>query len=124
MPSPTRRARSILVVVLLLTASAATCSAHDPGTSTRIEAAWLELGPGGAVITRAITREGACPRARVDGRSVGMAERARPGPGFPVLSCEFTLADEVRRVVVAGRELDVPDHPHGGSRCWATPDAA
>jgi hypothetical protein len=111
MPSPNRRARSFLLVALLLIASAATCSAHDPGTSTRIEAAWLELGPGGAVITRAITREDACPRARVDGRVVGMAERARPGPNFPVLSCEFTLPQEVRRVVVAGDELEVPDRP-------------
>ena len=111
MPSPNRRARSILVVALLLIASAATCSAQDPGTSTRVEAAWLELGPGGAVITRAITREDACPPARVDARIVVMAQRARPGPNFPVLSCEITLPEKVRRVVVRGHELEVPDGP-------------
>jgi hypothetical protein len=109
MPSPSRRARSILFVVILVMASAVTCAARDSGSSAQVEAVWLEFGPQGSLITRAITSEEACPRARFDGSTVGMAERAGPGPNFPVRSCEVTVPPGVRRVVVAGEELAVPD---------------
>jgi hypothetical protein len=111
MPSSSRRARSISLVVILVMASAATCAARDSGTSAQIEAAWLELGPQGALITRAITREAVCPPARLDGRTVGMAERAGPGPNFPVRSCEVAVPRTVGRVVVAGHALAVPHGP-------------
>lgn len=111
MTSPSRRARSLLCAVILVMASAATCAARESGTSMQVDAVWFEFGPQGALIARAVTSAEACPHAHLDGRTVRMGERAGPGPNFPVRSCEVPVPPGVRRVVVAGEELAVPDGP-------------
>jgi hypothetical protein len=73
------------------------------------EAAWVELGPSGAVLARAITKADACPELAVDGVVARMDERAAPGPpDYPVRSCQTTLPRDAKRVVLAGRRLPLP----------------
>jgi Calcineurin-like phosphoesterase len=85
--------------------------AHVPQTLSRsaLEAAWVELGPSGAVLARAITKAGACPKLRVDRVARRMQERAAPSlPDYPVRSCETALPPDTKRVTLAGQRLPLP----------------
>jgi hypothetical protein len=77
------------------------------------EAAWVELGPSGAVVARAITKATACPRLAVNGVTVRMQERAAPSPpDYPVRSCQARLRPNAKRAVLDGRRLPLPArHP-------------
>ena len=86
-------------------------TAHVSRTLSRSapEAAWVELGPSGAVLARAVTKAGACPELRVDRVARRMQERAAPSPpDYPVRSCETALPPDVKRVVLAGQRLPLP----------------
>ena len=73
------------------------------------EAAWVELGPSGAVLARAITKADACPELTVDKVAARMEERAAPSlPDYPVRSCETALPPDAKRVALAGRRLPLP----------------
>jgi hypothetical protein len=73
------------------------------------EAAWVELGPSGVVLARAITKAPACPELVVDDVVARMEERAAPSPpDYPVRSCQATLPRDARRVVLEGRALALP----------------
>ena len=73
------------------------------------EAAWVELGPSGAVLARAITQADSCPKLTVDKAAARMEERAAPSlPDYPVRSCESALPPDARRVSLAGRRLPLP----------------
>jgi hypothetical protein len=77
--------------------------------SSALEAAWVELGPSGAVQARAITRAEACPELAVDGVAVRMDERAAPSPpDYPVRSCQMALTPDAKRVVLGRRRLPLP----------------
>src|ERR671922_40878 len=53
---------------------------HVPRALSRSapEAAWVELGPSGAVLARAITQADSCPKLTVDKAAARMEERAAP----------------------------------------------
>jgi Calcineurin-like phosphoesterase len=73
------------------------------------EAAWVELGPSGVVLARAITKADACPKLTVDRAAARMEERAAPSPpDYPVRSCETALPPDAKRVALAGRRLPLP----------------
>jgi hypothetical protein len=77
--------------------------------STPGEYAWLQLGPGGERIARAITRDEACPGLEIDGRTVTMRVRAAPEPpAFPVLTCEATVPPGATRAAIGGAALPLP----------------
>jgi hypothetical protein len=60
------------------------------------EVAWVEFGPSGAVLARAITKAAACPELTVDKVAVRMEVRAAPSPpDYPVRSCEAMLPRHV-----------------------------
>src|ERR671922_168775 len=84
---------------------------HVPRALSRSapEAAWVELGPSGAVLARAITQADSCPKLTVDKAAARMEERAAPSlPDYPVRSCESALPPAARRVSLAGRRLPLP----------------
>jgi hypothetical protein len=80
---------------------------------TAPEAAWVELGPSGAVLARAITTADACPDLTVDGATARMDERAAPGPpDYPVRSCQTALPEDAKQVALGDRRLPLPAaHP-------------
>jgi hypothetical protein len=88
---------------------------HFPPALSRSapEAAWVELGPSGAVLARAISKADACPELMVDKVAVRMEERAAPSPpDYPVRSCETALPPHARRVTLGGQRLPLPaDRP-------------
>jgi len=80
---------------------------------------WVQLGPGGELIARAVVLSPDCPALQVDGRSVVMTRRAGLIEDFPETVCEQrvpqtsreislgeiafpTLKPDVRRIVVMG----------------------
>jgi hypothetical protein len=88
---------------------------NTPQTPSRPapEAAWVELGPSGAVLARAITKAEACPELTVDKVAARMEVRAAPSPpDYPVRSCEAMLPRHAKRVTLAGQRLPLPaDRP-------------
>jgi Calcineurin-like phosphoesterase len=74
-----------------------------------LEAAWVELGPSGVVLARAITKADACPELTVDRAAARMEERAAPSlPDYPVRSCQMALPPDAKRVALAGQRLPLP----------------
>jgi hypothetical protein len=74
-----------------------------------VVARWVEIGPEGAVLARAITGSGACPELRVNGVPAPMQVRARPeAPAFPVLVCEATLGPQAVKATLDGHALPLP----------------
>src|SRR5436305_8013252 len=53
--------------------------------------AWVELGPDGAAIARAITPDAACPEAVFSAGPVRMQPRSQSVRAYPVLVCEVPL---------------------------------
>ena len=89
-----------------------------------IRAAWIELGPEGVPIARAIVGGSRCPDIVVDGRAEAMRVRAMPATiplrptqsapadskpsAFPVATCELDLPRTATRAVVGDRALPLP----------------
>ncbi|MBV9744382.1 MAG: metallophosphoesterase [Acidobacteriia bacterium] len=82
------------------------------GAGTSI-AKYLELGPGGAVVARAIASENVCPAIVIDGASQTMQTRAAPTlPFYPVLSCEAAIPKGTQSLSIEGQSLAMPvDNP-------------
>ena len=49
---------------------------------------WIQYGPNGTVLARAITLSTACPSASVGGAALTLNPRSTPNATFPVLECE------------------------------------
>jgi hypothetical protein len=99
----------------------------DPYPAGQVQSAWVELGPGGVAIARAITAAASCPNITVNGASQAMNLRVAAaqeplrsttstslGPqfvkaaSFPVNTCELTLPAGTTSAVVAGHALPLP----------------
>jgi hypothetical protein len=74
--------------------------------------AWLEFGPDGTLIARAIV-DGACPALLVDGFEIGMTHRAPASDAFPVVACEGTVPFGTTRASILNQDLPLPDGPLG-----------
>ena len=83
--------------------------------------AWVELGPDGQAIARAITSERDCPFIRLDHRRHQMslrvgAETIPPRPtdlkpsDFPVTTCEYSIPPGTRTASVSDRDEDDREH--------------
>jgi uncharacterized protein (TIGR03437 family) len=80
----------------------------DNGRSDSI-AKFVELGPAGAVIARAITSENTCPSIVLDGASQLMQTRAAPTlPFYPVLTCQTQIPAGTTSVSIEGQALLLP----------------
>jgi len=110
----------------------ALCLAACGGPSPRVEgpadvglkAAWVEVGPDGVAIARAITSADACPSIMLDGKAQPMTVRVRPGmvplrptvsapadskpSAFPVTVCEMSIPIGTMRATIGVRALPLP----------------
>lgn len=77
------------------------------GASAR-QPAWIELGPNGTLVARAITAGVGCPDLAVDGAVQPMQRRAAADAEFPVTVCEAPVPPTVATVEIGGQPLRVP----------------
>lgn len=116
--------------IVLAAALLGACAQPEPSPGTAspgadpIEAALVVLGPRGQPWARVITRAADCPALLVDDVKQPMAVRAAPATlpqrptisapadskpsAFPVLVCEAIIRADVRRAIVGGRALPLP----------------
>ncbi len=71
-------------------------------------ATWVELGPGGQPLARAIVRAPSCPAVLIDGTSREMSLRAAPRPSFPERVCELALPAGTRSARLGAHALPLP----------------
>ena len=131
MRHPSRHANRALRVLSMLSTTAilASCGG-DNATSVaetadpQVKSAWVEIGPDGAVIARAVTGAGTCPTIAINGNASTMSLRAAAGTSalrttasdpadskasaFPVTTCETVLPGGTIAASVAGRLLPLP----------------
>jgi hypothetical protein len=90
---------------------ALTAAAGDARAAT-LEAAYVVLGPQGAVARAVLKDATACPAISIDGTARPMTVRALPDTGanarFPVLVCEAVVPSGTRAAIVEGTSLPVP----------------
>ncbi len=78
-------------------------------TSAATGAAWVELGPEGVLLARAVTGAAACPAIVEDGVAHPMATRsAADAASFPVTVCEAIIPPGTQAAAVAGHPLPLP----------------
>jgi hypothetical protein len=110
----------ILVVLplLMFVAVVSTVSAQlgtpvaspSPAGPTTLPPTWLELGPNGRLIARAIT-QGECPALVTDDLDLDMTRRAPASDAFPVLSCEAAVPFGTEKASILGQDLPLPAGP-------------
>jgi calcineurin-like phosphoesterase family protein len=101
-----RRRRRFAVSIPALTFLAIAFPAH--AQSPKLEAAYVVLGPQGAV-ARAVLAEGsACPAISIDGAQRPMSVRAQPDAMFRVLVCEALIPPTAAAASLADRPLPLP----------------
>ena len=105
------RWRALLLAVLLACGPAGCAASETRSVPAAVVAVWLQLGPGGSQLARAVTTASTCPAARFDDRPVALELRAGPGPNFAARSCEAVVPPYVRRITVAEREIRVAPRP-------------
>ncbi|MBW4576855.1 MAG: metallophosphoesterase [Aphanothece sp. CMT-3BRIN-NPC111] len=70
---------------------------------------WVEMGPDGMAIARAITPETTCPSLTLDSQLQPMQVRAAAQPpDYPVLVCELTIPSGTQSAAIAGQALPLP----------------
>ncbi|MBV8602624.1 MAG: metallophosphoesterase [Candidatus Eremiobacteraeota bacterium] len=95
--------RFMLCVAALLAANPARAA-----SSAQPLAVWTELTRDGALQARIVTRD-RCPQIELgDGKRIASLERAAPGRGFDVRTCEAQLPRGTSRAEVLGHALPVP----------------
>jgi predicted phosphodiesterase len=72
--------------------------------SPRLEAAYVVLGPQGALARAVIADATRCPTITINGSEQAMNVRAIPDAAFPVLVCELPLAAGTKSARIAGIE--------------------
>jgi hypothetical protein len=101
-----RRRRRFAASIPALTSLAIALPAH--AQSPKLEAAYVVLGPQGAV-ARAVLAEGsACPAITIDGAQRPMSVRAQPDAMFRVLVCEALIPPTAAAASLADRPLPLP----------------
>ncbi|MGJ7579198.1 metallophosphoesterase [Variovorax sp. RHLX14] len=128
--SSLRATQALLALSAVSAASILASCGGDGGTSVsdtadvRVKAAWVEIGPNGQTIARAITSADTCPTIAVDANAAVMTLRAAAGTpaqrttasdaadskpsAFPVTTCETVVKPGATAVSVAGRLLPLP----------------
>ncbi len=82
--------------------------ARAQGAASQTVNRWIQLGPNGTVLARAITTGTTCPALAVDGAPVTMTARSQPTATFPVLQCEASLPLGGTAAVIDGQTLKLP----------------
>ena len=92
-----------LVLTLLALATALPAAAGPAPAASR----WLELTARGPEL-RAVVRNGDCPEASLDGRTVAMQRRGAPSEAFPVEVCQLLVPHGVRRAAIGDWSAPLP----------------
>ena len=82
----------------------------EPKSLVAVDYAWVELGPEGKILARAITPPGECPSIQLDTNTRQMQRRSlTPPPGFEAIQvCEFELPAGTRSASINGQNLAIP----------------
>jgi hypothetical protein len=96
--------------IALLQLVAAALIFSPPPTRASVLNQWVQFTADG-VEARAITQDGQCPKATIDGKDAAMSIRANPDGDFPVLVCALPLPRKAREATIDGRPLRLPA-PH------------
>jgi hypothetical protein len=97
---------SLAATIVALASLALAFPAH--AQSPKLEAAYVVLGPQGAV-ARAVLPEGSpCPAITIDGAQRPMSVRAQPDAMFRVLVCETLIPPTAAAASLADRPLPLP----------------
>jgi hypothetical protein len=72
--------------------------------------AWLEFGPGGVLMARAIV-SGSCPPLVLDGLELAMTPRTAASDTFPVVACEATIPFGASAASIGEQQLPLPAGP-------------
>jgi len=75
--------------------------------ATANAAAWLQLGPGGAIEARATAAGQSCPSASVDGFPAEMAVRAKADASFPMI-CALNVPTTAKTLAIGGQSMALP----------------
>jgi len=94
-----------LTILSVLISGLITC---DNSGDNGLISTWVQAGPDGTYIARAITVRENCPDISIDAIDVPMIVRHSPDNDFPVLVCELTLPSEISSASIAGRALKLP----------------
>jgi hypothetical protein len=97
-----RLAASALVLAVLC--APPTADAQSP----RLEAAYVVLGPQGAVARAVLAQANECPAISIDGAQQPMSVRALPDSAFAVLVCERMIPAGARSASLENSPLPVP----------------
>ncbi len=100
-----RRGYFTIPAAVLLSACAGLSEMPDTPTSVY---QWVELGPGGTAIARAITTGSDCPHIRFGEESQPMARRAAAPPGFEVLTCQASIPKGTVSASIGDMQLPLP----------------
>ncbi|MEA2968860.1 MAG: hypothetical protein QOE78_2121, partial [Alphaproteobacteria bacterium] len=76
--------------------------------SSKLEAAYVVLGPQGAVARAVLAQASSCPDITIDGAQQPMSVRALPDATFPVLICERTIPAGATSASLENLPLPVP----------------
>jgi hypothetical protein len=91
-------------LVLAVLCAPPTADAQSP----RLEAAYVVLGPQGAVARAVLAQANECPAISIDGAQQPMSVRALPDAAFPVLVCERMIPAGARSASLENSPLPVP----------------
>ena len=115
---------AVSVAAILASCGGGSGTSVGDTADVRVKAAWVEIGPNGQTIARAITTADSGPTIAVDAVAATMALRAAAGTpaqrttasdpadskpsAFPVTTCETIVKPGATAVSVAGRLLPLP----------------
>ena len=106
---PARTARLGCRLAASALALAALCAPRTADAqSPRLEAAYVVLGPQGAVARAVLAQASECPAISIDGAQQVMSVRAVPDAAFPVLVCEQTIPAGASSASLENSPLPVP----------------
>lgn len=99
----------LLGCLALLFLPPATVAAPDAQKAATLQAMWVQFGPEGVLLARAITLADACPTLDLDGGPIPLRERAAPAPpAFPDRVCEVAVPPTATAAAIAGQPLPLP----------------
>jgi Calcineurin-like phosphoesterase len=67
--------------------------------------AWMQLGPQGDLIAKALAPGGNCPQATVDGVALSMQPRGATNEDFSSIACEAKVPSNAKTVTIGGVQL-------------------
>ncbi len=84
---------------------------RDAEATPGVDYMWVELGPQGKVIARAITTGKKCPKIKINKSLKPMAQRggtAEPEGFEPAMSCEHQIPSDTKSASINGKSLALP----------------